>query len=64
MGYDNSWNPFSTLLGIADGFSVCGTDKETKQSISMWNYHKSFAAQTIAHEMGHNLGMYHDFDKQ
>ena len=66
MGYDDESKDSAgkkSSLGIASLGTVCTTSKR-KHSINMWDYHKSYAAQTIAHEMGHNLGMYHDFDKK
>merc|ERR550532_3025641 len=64
MGYDDGSKDSTgkeSSLGIAHTGSVCKTSKGKQQSISMWNQHLSYAAQTIAHEMGHNLGMHHDF---
>ena len=67
MGYDDGSKDSAgkkSSLGIASLGTVCTTLKGQKHSINMWDYHKSYAAQTIAHEMGHNLGMHHDFDEK
>ena len=55
-------------LGIAEIGSVCqpksmNKDHE-KHSLSVWDKEITYAAQTVGHEVGHNLGMWHDFNER
>jgi len=52
------------VVGIAYGSTVCdhSSGNKYKQSINEWRPTLAAAGQLIAHEMGHNLGMKHDFD--
>ena len=62
MGYD----PKSVECGggLAYMASVCMPDEvERKSSINEYCNRYSEMGWIIAHEVGHNLGMYHDFDK-
>ena len=35
-----------------------------KHSLSVWDKEITYAAQTVGHEVGHNLGMWHDFNER
>ena len=62
MGYKGTKE---SSIGIAYGGSVCQPKSMNKEheklSLNIWDEKLSYAAQTIAHEVGHNLGMHHDF---
>jgi len=62
MGYKGTKTSY---IGIAEIGSICqpksfNKDHE-KHCLNIWDQKISYAAQTIAHEVGHNLGMHHDF---
>ena len=65
MGYKGTKD---SSIGLAYIGSVCrpkSMNKEhEKQSLNIWDEKLSYAAQTIAHEVGHNLGMHHDFSSK
>ena len=41
---------------------VCRSLDERKQSINLYGTSTAFKAESVAHEIGHNLGMSHDFN--
>merc|ERR1711879_1090667 len=50
--------------GIAYVRSVCGDITQANRlqtSITSWQYSAASTAKTLAHEIAHNLGIYHDF---
>jgi hypothetical protein len=53
----------SPNVGIAWNTSVCGKTKRYASGITRWHHSNPSTAKTLAHEIGHNLGMYHDFEK-
>ena len=52
-------------LGIAFIGSACWTWRnDSKVSITEWSDTDAHLGRNLAHELGHNLGMYHDFDER
>ena len=53
---------FSSGGGVAWRGVVCKNDNKYKQSINAYGSSHSAMGELLAHEVGHNLGMFHDFD--
>merc|ERR1719479_451002 len=51
------------VIGIAWMNSVCDTDNSWATGITKWTRDVANTAETFVHEIGHNLGMFHDFEK-
>ena len=72
---ENSLNPYGPDLnvylsgsgtggGVAWLSGICRTgETKLKSSITAWYSDDEYTAEVVAHEIGHNLGMYHDFTK-
>lgn len=56
--------PSSTDLGIAKTATICITNKWRVPAVGIVSYNDSviFTAQTFTHEVGHILGIYHDYE--
>ena len=64
LGYKPNQCP-NCVSGLAYKSKICKTDKNSikkKCSINLHVNHHTLTAKTMAHEIGHNLGMFHDFD--
>ena len=48
--------------GIATSSSICNHGGEQPFSMAKWHLNPSRTARIVAHEIGHNLGMFHDFE--
>jgi len=49
--------------GIAWLTAVCGLNNRRATGITKWHSDAASTAKTFAHEIAHNLGVYHDFEK-
>ena len=61
-------NVFLTGTGSGGGTawlsSICKKGHtKLKSSVTGWYYDDEYTAEIVAHEIGHNLGMYHDFSE-
>jgi len=54
-------NSASGIVGMAWVGTTCSIYQFYRSNINEWFRTDTIAAQIIAHEIGHNLGMYHDF---
>lgn len=54
-------NSASGIVGMAWVGSTCSIYQFYRSNINEWFRTDTISAQIIAHEIGHNLGMYHDF---
>ena len=61
LGY-NSSQCDDCYMGLAHTGFVCTNTKNKKQSINLHVNYPTITARVMAHEIGHNLGIYHDFD--
>jgi len=53
----------SATTGIAWLNAICGSDNRRASGIITWHSSVVSTAKTFAHEIAHNLGIYHDFEK-
>ena len=60
----NSFSNQYGTVGIAWGKTVCTHNDKYKASINEWRETHAEAGHVIAHELGHNLGMDHDFTEE
>jgi len=56
-------NKSGSTVGIAYMNAVCGEDNRIASGITKWHSSVASTAKTFAHEIAHNLGIYHDFEK-
>ena len=62
LTYDDEKHGKNNWAGLACIWAACNV-RAWENSISEWSADLTNFANTVAHEIGHNLGMDHDFDK-